>query len=117
MMVKIPFASIPFVRYIDEYDIGFSVWSKPDNPLHRVFIERRNDILIAGVDIGTVRLISGMWRGSPGHPLNTLIDYRGDLAQHMNSDLTEDQKTERIWDFLQGQAITMELVVIQGQGE
>lgn len=116
-MVKIPFISIPFVRYIDEYDIGFWIWAKPDNLKHRVYIERREEILIAGVDIGEVRLISGMWRGSPGHPLDVLLDYRGDLAQHMNTDLTNDEMSERIWDFLQGQAITMQLVVINGKEE
>ena len=102
---------------LDKFDIGIWVWTKPANPQHRVYIERREEILIAGVDLGEVRLIAGIWRGTPGHPLNTLIDYRGDLAQHMHSHLTADQMTERIWDFIQGQAITMKLVVNNGKNE
>lgn len=115
--MKVPLISIPIMLELDDYDIGFWIWSKPDNPKHRVYIERRDEILIAGVDLGDVRLISGMWRGTPEHALRELLDYRGDLATHMNSDLTEDERTERIWDFLQGQAITMMLVVIKGKNE
>ena len=105
------------ISELDEYDIGFWVWSKPENPLHRVYIERRDEILIAGVDFGEARLISGLWRGTPGHPPGILADYRGDLAAHINLDLTDDEVTDRIWDFLQGQAITMNLVVIKGKNQ
>lgn len=102
---------------IDEYDIGFWVWVKPKNTRHRVFIERRDDILIAGVDLREARLISGMWRSSPGYPLSKLLDYRGTLASHMNLDLTQYETTDRIWDFLQGQAITMKLVITKTKNE
>lgn len=117
MMIKIPFVSIPFVRFIDEYDIGFWVWSKPEDPSHRVYIERRKDILIAGAEKDGERLIAAIWRGTQGHPLNCLLDFRGKYAENMNSDLIDDEITERIWDWIQGQAITMQLVIIKSKNE
>lgn len=109
--------SIPFVRYIDEYDIGFWIWSKKEDPGHRVFIERRDDILIAGAEKDSERLIAAIWRGTPGHPLYHLLDFQGKYAEHMNSDLIDDEITERIWEWIQGQAITMQLVIIKTKSE
>lgn len=113
--LKLPFLSIPFVFQIDDFDIGFWIWTKKDNEKHCVFIECRDEILIAGADLAGERLIAGIWRGAPGRPLYKILDYSGKYAKNMNPDLSDDEITERIWDFIQGQAITMTLIVTQGR--
>ena len=100
---------------IGQYDIGFWVWVKPDADRHYVYIERRNGIMIAGADHAGQRLIAGMWRQTQGNPFGTILDYCGKYAVNMNTELVDEEITERIWDFIQGQAITMKLSIICGK--
>lgn len=115
LILKIPLFSIPFIDEIDRYDIGFWVWMKPESNGHYVFIERRDGIYIAGADNAGERLIVGVWRETPKNPLGILLDYGGKFAANMNPDLTDEEVTERIWDFLQGQALTMKLSIARGK--
>lgn len=115
--LKVSFLSIPFMHEIGQYNIGFWVWVKPDADRHHVFIERRDGIMIAGADHGGERLIAGMWREIQGNPFGSILNYCGKYAANMNADLVDEQITERIWDFIQGQAITMILVVARGNDQ
>jgi hypothetical protein len=115
-VMNVPAFSIPPLDELGEYDIGAWLWSKPDENSNNaiygpyVWIYHRDGNWFAGAASDGECLIAGVWKEDPENSsrLGELIGITGKYAPPMDTwTLTNEQRTERIWSFLEVQAITM----------
>lgn len=76
---------------------------------HNVWIEHRGGRWIAGVDKDRECIIACIWNEDSGdaNALCEIISITGKYAAYVNQSLTNSEKTERIWSFLECESILM----------
>lgn len=109
--MRIPPLSIPAFEELGN-ELGVWVWTMPRDFSHRVAIEHLPGRWMAGVEKDGECLIAGLWTENSEGSIGALASFTGRLSSHMNPSFTEVERTERIWSFLAGQAITMHYMPI-----
>jgi hypothetical protein len=125
--------AVPALADLAGHNIGAWLWSGPAGPQtptgntvvmteqfgpQHVWIEHRDHLWFAGVEEDGQCLIAGTWqeRSDSAGVVGQLIGVTGKYSQAVlgQSALTSEQRTQRIWSYLQGKALGMTLHITIG---
>jgi hypothetical protein len=116
---RLPALSIPKLEDLEHYDIGLWVWSKPDRSAsastekkylnQHVFIEHYEGQWAAGAKVNGEYQIVGIWQEDVSGAIGKLIGTHGKYSKNINPEFDGETVTNRIWGYLAGDAIAMDL--------
>jgi hypothetical protein len=82
--------------------------SAPASPRY-VWLCQRGDVWVAGVESDQKVPLMAAWRRSPDGGLADLLSVSGRLSESLRKDLSDTEKTRRIWNYLENEALTLNL--------
>lgn len=74
-----------------------------------VWLCQRGDVWVAGVETEQEVSLLAAWRRATDGGLADLISVGGRLGQTLRNDLSDTEKTRRVWSYLENEALTLNL--------